>query len=197
MMLPCRRLYRGRVTDRRRRGREPGMREESIVNRAEQAHTVRAFPDRASAERAIEDLRAGGWPDDDIGYIVHDAEAEALEERAERTAEGAVTGAAAGGLIGGLGAVAVSLLIPGVGPIIGGGLLATLLGGAAMGAGAGGILGAIGGLGVPEEEARFYEEEFRAGRPLVSVRGDRVEEAAAILHRHGGYDGTRPPARRE
>jgi hypothetical protein len=168
-----------------------------MTERATQSHSVRAFPDRASAERAIEDLRVGGWPEEDLGFLVRDETAEAREERAERTAEGAVTGMAAGGLIGGLGAVAVSLMIPGVGPIIGGGLLATLFGGAAMGAGAGGVLGAIGGLGVPEEEARFYEEELRAGRPLVGVRGDRAEEAAAILHRHGGYDVARRTTRRE
>jgi hypothetical protein len=50
-------------------------------------------------------------------------------------------------------------------------------------------------MGVPEEEARYYETEFQAGRAIVTVRaGDRYEEAAGILHRHGGRQVMIPPA---
>ena len=154
-------------------------------------HTVRAFEDRATAERAIEDLRERGWSEADIGFALHGEEAPAgiNDAAAERSAEGAVTGAATGGLIGGLGAAAISLLIPGIGPIIGGGILASVLGGAAVGAAAGGLLGALTGLGVSEEEARFYDEEFRSGRPIVTARhSDGHDDPATIMHRHGGYD---------
>ena len=45
------------------------------------------------------------------------------------------------------------------------------------------------GLGVSEEEARFYEQEFNSGRAIVAVKaGPRAAEAAEILRRHGGYD---------
>jgi hypothetical protein len=48
---------------------------------------------------------------------------------------------------------------------------------------------------VPEEEARHYERHFHSGRTLMVVHaGDRAEEAIALLRRHGGHDGTLPPA---
>ena len=44
-------------------------------------------------------------------------------------------------------------------------------------------------MGVPEEEARYYDEEFQAGRTLVTVKANaRYQEAAAILRRHEAYD---------
>src|SRR5262249_9740746 len=62
-------------------------------------------------------------------------------------------------------------------------------GGAAAGAAAGGIVGALIGLGIPEEEAHYYESEFKAGRVIVTVRADgRYNEAWDILHRHGAYN---------
>ena len=76
-----------------------------------------------------------------------------------------------------------------MGPFIAAGALATTLGGAAIGAGVGAIAGALIGMGIPEEEARYYEEEVRGGRTLVAVRADgRLDEADGILHDHGAYD---------
>jgi hypothetical protein len=61
--------------------------------------------------------------------------------------------------------------------------------GALAGAAAGGLLGALAGLGIPEEEARYYEGEFKSGRTLVTVKaGDRYDEAWRILERFGAYD---------
>ena len=88
---------------------------------------------------------------------------------------------------GGLGAAAVIALIPGVGPFIAGGLLATVLTGAGVGATAGGLIGGLTGMGLSEDEATHYEGEFKAGRPVVTVNaGDRYSEAADILDRSGG-----------
>jgi hydrogenase maturation factor len=45
------------------------------------------------------------------------------------------------------------------------------------------------GLGISEDEARFYEQEFHAGKAIVAVHaGPRAKEAAEILRRHGGYN---------
>jgi len=97
-------------------------------------------------------------------------------------------------VLGGLGIAAVSL-IPGIGPIIGGGILASMLGGAVLGAGAGGILGSLTGLCVSHEEATFYDEQIKSGHHVVAVRsGDRSADATAIMERHGGYAITAPPA---
>ena len=107
---------------------------------------------------------------------------------------GATTAAVSGGIIGGVVGAAAALLIPGIGPAIAGGILVAVLGGAAIGAAAGGIVGALIGMGVPEEEAHYYEGEFHSGRTLVTVRADgRQQEATEILHRNGGYAAdTRP-----
>src|SRR3977135_1220216 len=88
-------------------------------------------------------------------------------------------GAVAGGVLGGRGGGLVgigALAIPGVGPFIAAGAFATALGGAAIGAGLGAIAGALVGMGVPEEHARYYEGEAKAGKTLVTVRADRRYE---------------------
>ena len=67
--------------------------------------------------------------------------------------------------------------------------MAATVGGAAAGAAAGGLLGALTGLGVSEEDAKFYEGEFKAGRTIVSVRAAaRYDEAVRILRAEGAYD---------
>ena len=46
-------------------------------------------------------------------------------------------------------------------------------------------------MGVPEEEARYYQGELELGRTIVTVEaGDRREDALEILHSNGGYDAT-------
>ena len=64
---------------------------------------------------------------------------------------------------------------------------------AAAGAAVIGLVGALVGLGIPEEDARYYESEVRGGRFLVTVAADsREAEAWAILRRAGGYNRTFP-----
>ncbi len=66
-------------------------------------------------------------------------------------------------------------------------MLAAFFGGAIAGTAVGGILGAMAGLGVSEDEAKFYEQEFQEGKAIVAVRPDaRAADAADILARHGG-----------
>jgi hypothetical protein len=75
--------------------------------------------------------------------------------------------------------------VPGVGPIIVGGVLASTLTGAGLGAAAGGIIGALLGLGVPEEDARHFDQGLRSGGTLITVdAGSRTGDALAILQRH-------------
>jgi uncharacterized protein (TIGR02271 family) len=156
---------------------------------------VGVFQNREDAERAVEALHRAGFTDQQIGIAARDVEKRedmkttgGTDSKAE---EGGITGLVAGAGIGGvLGAAAVGL-IPGIGPIIAAGALAGILGGAAAGAATGGIMGWLAGQGVPEEEAREYESEVKAGRTLVTVQADgRYDEAAAILQRSGAA--TRP-----
>jgi uncharacterized protein (TIGR02271 family) len=152
---------------------------------------VGVFPDRRDAERAIDSLKRHGFDDDQIGIAVRDSDnregtiRSTGDDVGSGTAAGAVTGGAIGGILGALAAG----LIPGVGPVIAGGVLAGVLGGAAAGAAAGGLIGALTEMDVPEDEARYYDEEFRGGRTIVTVRaGTHYDEARRILADHGAYD---------
>ena len=65
--------------------------------------------------------------------------------------------------------------------------MAAFFGGAIAGTAVGGIFGAMQGLGISEDEARYYEKEFHSGRAIVAVKaGNRSAEAADLLVRHGG-----------
>ena len=103
-----------------------------------------------------------------------------------------MVGAVTGGVLGGLGAWLVglgSLAIPVIGPVIAAGAFATALVGAVTGAAIGAIAGTLVGMGIPEEEANWYEERVRSGAWLVSVKaGGRYDEARRILHEFGGKD---------
>jgi hypothetical protein len=149
---------------------------------------VGLFPQRSVAEAAIRDLKDAGFSDDRIGVALQDPaeQRDLLESSGGTAAEGAAAGALSGGLVGGLIGLLGSLLIPGVGPIVVGGVLASTLAGAGIGAATGGIIGALVGMGVPEADAQHFDAGLRSGRTLVAVSaGNRTDEALAILDRHG------------
>ncbi len=108
----------------------------------------------------------------------------------ERTAEApARTGIVTGGVIGGVLGAAAALLLPGIGPVVAGGVLAAVFGGGAIGGAAGGFLGAFTGMGVPEEQAHYYEREIRAGRTILTVHTiERQQEVTDILSQNGAHD---------
>jgi len=159
------------------------------------------FEDRADAERAINALKDDGFSADQIGVALRDrtAQGELVEDTGTNVAGGATAGLLGGGLLGGLVGFLVgigALAIPGIGPVIAGGVLATAFGvaggtavaGAGIGAAAGGLIGALVGLGLPEEEAHYFESGFRTGRTLVTVKAgaNRATEAADILRAYSG-----------
>ncbi|MBE3557932.1 MAG: hypothetical protein IMW89_01735 [Ktedonobacteraceae bacterium] len=161
---------------------------------------VGVFTDRAMADRAIEALYRAGFTNEQIGFAVRNPDL-AGQAPAGKPARGPRTtadkgtataaGVVSGGVVGGIVGAAAALLIPGIGPVVAGGVLIAALGGAAVGAVAGGLIGALTSMGVPEEEARYYQEEFAAGRTLVTVKaGSRYQEALNILRAHGAYDVT-------
>ena len=157
---------------------------------------VGVFYTRSEAEDAIRDLRTAGFSDDRIGMVARNADGHMVNEKGDTLAEegaaaGAVVGAGAGALVR-LGILAGT--IPVIGPVLAIGTLGTLLLNAAGGAAILGVVGALVGLGIPEDEARYYEGEVHGGRFLVTVDADnRTSEAWSILHRSGGYNRTNPP----
>jgi len=147
------------------------------------------FDTRELADRAIDELRLAGFRDDHIGVMNRTARSAGVTQ----DGEGAEVGALSGAALGALGGMALaSIAIPVVGPVAVGGALAAVLISGTAGAATGGLLGALVGMGMPEDEARYFEGELAPGRSLVTVRaGDRYEQAVAILWRCGA----RRPAR--
>src|SRR5436190_3418041 len=156
------------------------------------AALIAIFDDRLEAEMAVRDLEVAGFKDDQIGYAIRGSDVGAggmiTDTSGTKDGRGAVAGAITGGLAGGaLAATVTALLVPGVGPVVAAGALAMFLGYAGAGAAVGGILGAMVGLGISEDEARYYEKHFKEGKAIVAVKG-ATPTAADILARHGGYN---------
>jgi hypothetical protein len=160
---------------------------------------VGVFPHRRDGEAAIRELRDAGFNMNQVSLVGRDTDGEGSGNLSDRTqtGEGAKAGAATGGALGGLTGLLVglgALAIPGIGPVIAGGALATALAtaaaGGAIGAAAGGLTGALVGLGIPDDRARFYNDRVNRGDYLVMVDGteDEIRQAEAILRRRGIHE---------
>jgi len=157
---------------------------------------VAVFDDHASAQAAIRELKTMGFRDDQIGITSRDisTKTEFIEEEGDGddtyAGEGGMAGLAAGAGVGALwGLGIVSGVLPAVGPAIAGGALAAILSSAAAGAAAAGLAGTLIGLGIPREEAEYYESEFHAGRTIITVNTEgRYADVLAVLRHHGGYE---------
>src|SRR3954462_14882722 len=104
------------------------------------ATIVGVFTDRAQAERAVDELERQGFTEGQIGFLAPDGDQDArgehmihASESDAGTGERAAKGAAVGVGLGGILAAALALAIPGIGPAVAGGILATALAGAAVG----------------------------------------------------------------
>ena len=159
------------------------------------ARVTAVFDDQARAEGAVTELRRLGVTDTDLSFVARNEEeavAAGADTAGKRAAKGAAAGAGAGLLFG-----LAALAIPGVGPFITAGALASALGttGGALAAGAivGGTSGAIaGGLskaGYSREESEFYGPAVERGGVLVAVDTEGVvspDQAREVLIRNGG-----------
>ncbi len=154
---------------------------------------VGVFSDPVHARRAVAELQSMGFGDDRVGVISRDGEPAGEETGPHghtKAGEAAAIGAAAGAGAGALWALGIAAgVLPPIGPVVAGGLLGSVLASAAGGAAVVGVAGALVGLGVPEEEARYYEGEVHAGQTVVVVQpGRRYDEARSVFLRHGAYD---------
>ena len=138
------------------------------------------------AENIVRSLRTtSGVRNQDISVLFPDRAGSHVfaHEHNTKAPEGAITGAGAGGVTGGvLGLLAGigALAIPGVGPLIAAGPIMAALSGAAIGATVGGIAGALIGMGIPEFEAKRYEDKVKGGNILISVHSETGEETKRI-----------------
>ena len=135
------------------------------------------FDDQATARRALETLRDGPLPLEDISLIAQNADGTIDSGKSDDVSagQGATVGAVWGGLVG-----LAALLIPGIGPFIAFGALGAALTGVVTGAVVGGITAALVDFsGIPEDEARGYEQQLRDGKTLVAVKA-RDEDTAEV-----------------
>lgn len=145
---------------------------------------TRSYDSYETARSVVEALEAEGVSAADISIIGRHAEADD-----SHAGEGAGIGAALGGaagLLAGIGLVA----IPGIGPVVAAGWLASTAAGAAAGGVAGGLIGAFTSSGHSEEDANYYAETVRRGGTVVSVRveDEDVPATEAILDRASPID---------
>jgi Heat induced stress protein YflT len=164
---------------------------------------VALFAELSAAQRGIEALKDAGFSEQQIGVAARDKQQQKdlTEGTGTQAAEGAAKGAVGGGVLGGLVGLLTgvgALAIPGIGPIIAGGALASTLAGAGIGAAAGGLIGALVGMGVPEEDAKHFERGFQEGGVLVTVlaAGDTAVAREVILESGGDLGpayASRPP----
>jgi len=158
------------------------------------AKTVAAlFENRSEAHSAMQELVDHGFSRDDISIMAQDDTQREGYTTIDDDTSGAAQGAGIGAAIGGVGGLVVgltALAIPGIGPVIAAGPLATALLGAGVGAAAGGLIGALTDMGIPEEHANYYGEGMRRGGVLVTVAttDEMADRAVLILSHHNPID---------
>lgn len=159
------------------------------------------FDSHPQAERAVSELRAAGLSDSKMSLV-------AQHEGKNRTTDGAgedatrdiigktAAGAGAGTLLG-----IAALAIPGVGPLIATGAIASAaipaaaVTGAAVGAATGGLAGLLTKHGVSDDDASYFEGRVNEGGVFVLVDTDggnlSADRISEILYRNGGHSSTR------
>jgi hypothetical protein len=143
------------------------------------------------AESIVNELKIAGFSNNDVSVLFPDKSTtkDFAHEKHTKAPEGAAIGGTVGigtgavlGWLAGIG----TLAIPGVGPFIAAGPIMGALSGAAVGAAAGSLTGALIGVGIPEYEAKRYEEKIRGGSALISIHTENSTErdkAKKILER--------------
>jgi uncharacterized protein (TIGR02271 family) len=152
------------------------------------------FDDYQAATKAVQRLKSAGIPSDDISIVggnqeMRSGSAPLSTDEGSAAGTGAATGAVIGGgagLLAGLGLLA----IPGLGPVVAAGWLASTLAGAAVGTAAGGLIGGLTEWGMSDEEAHGYAEGVRRGGTLVTARVEdaQIDTAVQILDADGTVD---------
>ncbi len=160
---------------------------------------TRTYDSYAQANAAVAAVREVGIEEADISVVAHkdhpDADSPEARELDDSSATG--TGATVGGMVGGGAGLLAGLgmmAIPGVGPLVAAGWLATTaagaVAGAVTGAAAGGLTDMLTSSGVAEEDAEVYAEAIRRGAIMVAVRVMPEDEAdvVAALDNHRPTD---------
>ena len=155
---------------------------------------TKVYEDHAVARVVVNELETAGFPASSISLLANKALSEqyADVDDASEAGDGAAVGAGVGGAVGLLTGLGI-LAIPGLGPVVTAGWLASTVFGVVAGGVAGGLVGALIDADVPEDHAHVYSEAIRRGGTLVSIKVEDkdVVLARAILDRHTSIDPVR------
>jgi hypothetical protein len=142
---------------------------------------------------AVVRLMESGFPNDDISVLLrdHGSSRASAQEGQSKAPKGTSTPTTADRTFGSLGDTN-ALAIRGVGPFIAVGPIRAAFTSASNGPSrSADLTGALAGLGIPEFEAKRYEERIKTGAVLLSVRCDSsvsVTRAKNLLKQMGGQD---------
>lgn len=153
------------------------------------------FRDRDDAERAYQKILDIGYTREQITVLMNDEVRKSYEstmtqstKAAEGTGVGAVIGGTVGAIIGAIAAIGTSVVLPGLGLVVAGPLVAALVGAGAGGA-TGSLVGALIGWGIPEDIARGYETGLREGGVVLGFEPRSADEAKEIREVWLSYNG--------
>ncbi|MEC2078037.1 general stress protein [Metabacillus fastidiosus] len=146
---------------------------------------IGVYDTEAEAIIAIDGLIKQGYESKEICVIGKDLK-HVNKETDTTTEDPATTGAFTGGTIGGVTGILAgvgALTIPGIGPIIAAGPIASGLIGALAGAGIGGLCGALVDSGISEDDAERYGNSVKEGKILILVnsKDDHLNRDIRVL----------------
>ncbi len=168
------------------------------ANELKQMHKCAAvLPTHTAAEAAIKELGAAGIDLKQLSIVGRDFHTDeqvvGFYNTGDRVKHWGKLGAFWGGLFGVLFAPAF-FWIPGIGPVLTGGIIGSVImgmvEGGVVGAGVVGGLSALGGalasIGIPRDSVLRYERALKADKYLIILHGtqEQVEQARSILADH-------------
>lgn len=156
------------------------------------------FRNREALDNTVSGLRERGYTDDDLHVVMsddarkkyYDRDVDTVEiDEGSKAMEGAGAGAAlggtAGGILGALAGIGGAVILPGIGAVAG--PIAMGLVGAGAGGAAGSLLGALVGAGIPEDQAKVYENDIKEGGMVLGVNPRTDADREYIQSRYDEY----------
>ena len=163
-----------------------------------QANCVGIFERHQDAEAAIRELQRAGYDMTKLSIVGRDYHTEEHAVGFYNTGDHVKYVGKLGafwGMVFGIFLAPAFFFIPGIGPILTGGLIGSILMGtlegaavgAALGGGAGALGAALADMGIPKDKTIRYEAELKANKYLLIASGnaDDAKRARSILAEHG------------
>jgi len=159
------------------------------------------FRNRLNAEKAFDMLHNRGYSDTEINVLMSDktratyysdthqeGTLSAGTHATEGLGVGGAIGTAVGATLAAVAAIGTTIMVPGLGIIVAGPIAAALAG-AGAGAVTGGIIGALVGWGIPEDNAKAYEQALVNGGVVIGVHPRDDNEAGKLRQQFKNLEG--------